>query len=102
MEALPPSLWVHKLYSTLQGYVHTWYIHSETHHQTGNWKELATNLIQKFEYQSTNPSVDNALQVVKYLTMRDSSTEEVRLLELLGEPGLEVHFEEEVKEVEEI
>ncbi|KAH9298003.1 hypothetical protein KI387_029685, partial [Taxus chinensis] len=50
----------------------------------------------------TNPSVDNSLQVVKCLTMGDSAMAEDRLLELLGEPGLEACFKEEVEEAEEI
>lgn len=47
------------------------------------------DLIQAFEYQNTKPSVDKALQGIKCLTMGDSARMEDRLLELLGEPGLE-------------
>ncbi|KAH9298978.1 hypothetical protein KI387_030660, partial [Taxus chinensis] len=53
------------------------------------------NLIQTFEYLSTKPSVDKALQVVKCLTMGDSAMVEDMLLELLGGPSLEARFEEE-------
>ncbi|KAH9287579.1 hypothetical protein KI387_031696, partial [Taxus chinensis] len=49
---------------------------------------------------STKPSVDKALQGIKHLTMGDSSRIEDRLLELLGELGLGVHFEE-IEEIEE-
>ena len=73
VEVLPPSLWVHKLYSTLQGCARTWYIHSEMCRQTGNWKELAADLIQAFENRSTKPSVDKALQVIKCLTIGASA-----------------------------
>ncbi|KAH9311554.1 hypothetical protein KI387_026589, partial [Taxus chinensis] len=50
---------------------------------------------------STKPSIDKALQGIKCLTMGDSARMEDRLLELLGEPGLEACFEEE-KETEEL
>ncbi|KAH9301160.1 hypothetical protein KI387_012743, partial [Taxus chinensis] len=40
--------------------------------------------------------------IVKHLTMEDSAMVEDRLLELLGGPSLEVHFEEEAEEAEEI
>ncbi|KAH9287494.1 hypothetical protein KI387_031611, partial [Taxus chinensis] len=49
---------------------------------------------------STKPLVDEALQVFKCLNMGDSAMVEDRILELLGEPVLEVYFDEE--ELEEI
>ncbi|KAH9327923.1 hypothetical protein KI387_000031, partial [Taxus chinensis] len=50
---------------------------------------------------STKPSVDKVLQVVKHLTMGDSAMAEDKVMDLLGELGLEARFhEEESKEVQ--
>ncbi|KAH9296158.1 hypothetical protein KI387_039746, partial [Taxus chinensis] len=49
---------------------------------------------------STKPSIDKSFQGIKCLTMQDSARMEDRLLELLGEPVLEAHFEEEEEEEE--
>lgn len=42
--------------------------------------------------------MDKALHVVKHVTMRDSAMIEYRILYLLGDPSLEMHFDEDESE----
>ncbi|KAH9301982.1 hypothetical protein KI387_013565, partial [Taxus chinensis] len=51
--------------------------------ETGNWQELTAGMIQTFDYFSNKPLVNEALQVMKRLTMGDSAKDEDLLQELL-------------------
>ncbi|KAH9322561.1 hypothetical protein KI387_017200, partial [Taxus chinensis] len=50
---------------------------------------MVVGMIQTFEYFSTKPPVNEALQVMKCLTMGDSAKDEELIQELLCESELE-------------
>lgn len=94
-EALPPSVWVHILYSTLQGCTHVQYVYAELHRETGNQKNLTSGMIQTFDYFSSQLLIEEALKFVKWLTMGDSTKVEELIQELMGETKSGTHFVEE-------
>ncbi|KAH9331091.1 hypothetical protein KI387_003199, partial [Taxus chinensis] len=70
--------------------------------ETWNFQELAIGMIYTFDYFSTKPPVNEALQVMKHLTLGYSAKDEELIHELLCESDLEACFEEEETNAEKL